>query len=283
MINRILLISFLFFNLSLKQAFCGYDEDFKYKVKNLKWVAYSPTNFDPNRGIYPSDNSIREDLNLLYRYGFRGIVTYGSDKSLAQIPRLAYEVGFNGIIMGIWTINSQEEIDNAISASQYVDGYCVGNEGLNSRYDLETLRQVISKIKDSTNKPATTTEQISDYSNDNVFSVGDWIFPNIHPFLSEIKDPQKGAEWIEKHYQRLQKHCPSDKIILFKETGFPTAGMFKASELNQKDFFIALEKTGIPFVYFEAFDQPWKSHLPCEPYWGLFDHSRRPKQYISSL
>ena len=31
------------------------------------------------------------------------------------------------------------------------------------------------------------------------------------------------------------------------------------------------------FSYFEAFDQPWKNTMPVEPYWGLFDKDRQPK------
>jgi hypothetical protein len=33
----------------------------------------------------------------------------------------------------------------------------------------------------------------------------------------------------------------------------------------------------VKFVYFEAFDQPWKTHLPIEPHWGIFNSDRSPK------
>lgn len=282
-INKIFFILILLVSLLTKSALCGVSEEFKEKVKNLKWVAYAPTNFDPTRDTYPSEDSTREDLSLLYKYGFNGIVTYGTQATLAEVPRLATEVGFRGVIMGIWDIENREEIMNAILASQYVDGYCVGNEGLNSRYDLESLDKVISNIKESTHKPATTTEQISHYANDKVFSIGDWIFPNIHPFLSKVRQPKEAVNWVEKHYQRLNKHCPADKIILFKETGYPTAGDSQATESNQMEFFLNLEKTGIPFVYFEAFDQKWKTDLSIEPHWGLFYANRKPKKYIASV
>ncbi len=273
----------LFASLLTSKAFCDCKEEFKEKIKGLKWVAYAPTNFDPTRDIYPLEDSLREDLSLLYKYGFRGLVTYGSLKTLGEIPRLAYEIGFSGMIMGVWDIFNRQEIMNAILASQYVDGYCIGNEGLNSRYDLDALNAVIENVKGSTDKPATTTEQIFDYSNDKIFSIGDWIFPNIHPFLSEVKDPKKGVKWIEKHYQILKKHSSGGRPILFKETGFPTSGVPKATQVNQKDFFLNLEKTDLHFVYFEAFDQFWKNDSAIEPHWGLFNAKRKPKKFISSM
>jgi len=282
-INKIILILVLLTGLFTKPAFCARNDEFKRKIDKLRWIAYSPTNFDPDRNIYPSINSIRKDLQVLYRYGFNGIVTYGSYNTLAEIPRIALEVGFSGVIMGIWDIENKEETMNAILASKYVDGYCVGNEGLNRRYDIDSLNKVIANIKQTTQKSVTTTEEVSDYYNDTVLLIGDWVFPNIHPFLYEVKDPKKAAMWIEKHYQLLRRHCPPDKIILFKEVGFPTDGMAGATELNQRDFFKNFAKKDIPFVYFEAFDQQWKRLLACEPYWGLFNYKRKPKKCVSAI
>ncbi len=268
---------------TIKLGFAASSEEFKWKLNNLRWIAYSPSNFDPNKNKFPSEESIKKDLVLLYQYGFNGLVTYGADSTLGEIPLLAKEIGFQGLIMGIWDISSRDEIMAAILAEPYVDGYCVGNEGLNSRYDLESLNKVIAEIKTATNKPATTSEQIFDYANKNVVAIGDWVFPNIHPFLSEIHDPKKGVNWINKHYLGLKKRVPPDKSILFKETGWPTRGGSKANAANQKVFFLNLQKTSVPFVYFEAFDQTWKIHLPVEPYWGLFTTLRKPKKFASTL
>lgn len=271
------------FSLFAQTAFSASTEEFKKKALGIKWIAYAPTNFDPEAGVYPSEESIRKDLQLLYRHGFEGIVTYGSDRILGDIPRIAQEAGLSGVIMGIWDIESTEEITNAIKAAKYVDAYCVGNEGLGHRYDIDTLTKLIAKIKGKTARPAATTEQVNDYYRDDVLTVGDWIFPNIHPFLSNVKDPQKAASWIRKYYDRLQKKCPPDKFVFFKEVGYPTAGNSYASQQNQVDFFQYMEATWVPFVYFEAFDQRWKQYLPVEPYWGLFNSKRKPKKYITFL
>lgn len=258
-------------------------EDLKEKIGTLKWVAYAPTNFNPIRAIFPDEESVRKDLELLYDYGFRGLVTYGSDGMLARVPEIARSVGFSGIIMGVWDIDSREEITSATMASPFVDGYCLGNEGLNSRYTLDQVRAAIESMQAATHKPVTTTEQVFDYANDDLLALGDWVFPNIHPFLAEVKDPRRAAVWIQKHYQQLKKHCPADRIVFFKEVGWPTSGMFKANEANQKEFFKYMEKAAFVFVYFEAFDQKWKTDPSCEPYWGLFTAKRKAKRYIAAF
>jgi exo-beta-1,3-glucanase (GH17 family) len=281
-IRRIILVLNLILILCAGNIFAECNDEFYQKILNLKWIAYSPTNCDPTKNDFPSEDTIYQDLQVLYEAGFRGVVTYSSYSTFSQIPRIAREVGFTGVIMGIWDIESREEIINADMASLYVDGYCAGNEGLNVRYDLETLNGVIEALKKSTNKPVTTTEQIFDYYNEDVLNTGDWLFPNIHPFLCEVKNPRKAARWIERHYEMLKKHA-GRKLIVFKEVGYPTAGSREATAANQKDFFLAFEKKGVPFVYFEAFDQYWKRDLPVEPHWGLFDSKRRPKKYIKSF
>jgi len=278
---RSIMLACLYLLLSASPSLSQMNEEFKEKALSLKWIAYAPTNYNPDQGTFPDEDSMRQDLARLIKYGFSGIVTYGSQGTLSQIPRLAKEEGFLGVIMGIWDISDRDEIMNATLANPFVDAYCVGNEGLNCRYNLEAVAASIAEISSNTAKPATTSEQIFDYSNDSVIALGDWIFPNIHPFLNQIKDPEKGVRWIRKHYDRLKKHS-GDKIILFKEVGFPTTGAYMANEANQKKFFLGMEKTGIAFVYFEAFDQFWKTSLPIEAHWGLFNSDRKPKKFISS-
>lgn len=277
--STVILTFFLF----MSTAFCADFQEFKKKALSLKWIAYAPANFNPDTGVYPSHDSVKKDLELLYQYGFRGIVTYGSDRTLGDVPRLAREAGFGGVIMGVWNLENKEELENALQAKEYVDAYCLGNEGLYSRYDIDTLRAAIGRIKKETDRPAATTEQVNDYYKDDLLAVGDWVFPNIHPFLSNVKDPKKAAAWIKKYYERLRKKCPPERLILFKEVGYPTAGDAYASQQNQKDFFYYMGQDGVPFVYFEAFDQTWKQYLPVEPYWGLFNYKRKPKEYILSF
>ncbi|MDD2752714.1 MAG: hypothetical protein PHN59_06240, partial [Candidatus Omnitrophica bacterium] len=223
-IKKIVLWFVLVYSVTIGFAFSQVSDEFREKLATLKWVAYAPTNFNPEKDIYPSEASLRQDLEVLFQSGFNAVVTYGSSASLAKIPQLAKETGFSGVIMGVWDFENREELENAVLARDYVDGYCLGNEGLNSRYNAAQVKEAIEMIKELTGLPATTTEQIFDYYNDNVLVIGDWIFPNIHPFLCSIRGANKCVTWIEKNLAILKKHNKDGRPILFKEVGFPTAG-----------------------------------------------------------
>ena len=51
-------------------------------------------------------------------------------------------------MLGIWDPNSDEEINNSREVARFVDGYCVGNEGLGgeSRNTLPELRRTIEAL-----------------------------------------------------------------------------------------------------------------------------------------
>ncbi len=273
-----ILFSFLF-------ALSGNAQDnFWDKLKNLRWIGYAPTNFNPDEGIYPSLASIRRDLHVIYNEGFTGVVTYGSQSTLRCIPKIAKEVGFKGVIMGIWDIKSREEVCGAINAREYVDGYSVGNEGYQCRYQFHDLKGAVDFVRLATGKPTTTTEQLSDYYRDEkLLAISDWVFINVHPYFNGVRKPDKAVRWVKERIQRLARLMANkgyNKLIVVKETGFPTNGDKECIESSQQEFLKLMEESGLIFVYFEAFDQTWKRHLPIEPHWGLFDCSRRPKQYI---
>jgi exo-beta-1,3-glucanase (GH17 family) len=254
------------------------DDIFVQKLETLKWIAYAPTSFDPIKEQYPNADSVISDLKSLREAGFNGIVTYSSNDILGLIPKFAKDAGFKGVIMGVWNIKSKEELDNAISAAQYVDGYCLGNEGLHRRYEVDELKEAMGMVREKTKRPVATTEEIDDYCKDYMFELGDWIFPNAHPVMYAISEPSKAVLWATKYYSLLKRKSLG-KPVLFKETGIPTRGRAGCNESCQKKFFDLLVKTGVKFVYFEAYDQLWKRFYSSEPYWGLFNSKREPKKF----
>ncbi len=275
-----LLLGTTFFSLGVKDTHANLTTTLKKKFNELRWVCYAPTNFNPDIGRFPSESSIREDLQTLYNYGFRGIVTYGADGTLSQVPRIAKEVGLQGVIMGIWDINRELEFQNAIAASPYVDGYCVGNEGLYTRYNLDQLEQSLNRYRAATGKPVSTAEQMEKY-NPRLFNIGDWAFPNVHPWWHGVRDPINALNWTVKQFLNLQESS-GGKYVIIKELGFPTGGDQAASEENQATYYRTLQSSGINFFYFEAFDGPWKTWAPVEPHWGLFQSNRSPKLFMRS-
>ncbi|MBL7147821.1 MAG: hypothetical protein ISS82_03275 [Nanoarchaeota archaeon] len=250
-----------------------------FNDNNVRWIDYAPTNFNPEILSFPSEESIREDLIELYEINFKGIVTYGSDGTLWKIPEIARDVGFEYVVQGIWDLTSEEEWNNAVDSKEKVDGYCLGNEGLSrGDYNLSELEDKINELRDATNKPVTTTEAIGEY-NEDLLNLGDWIFPNCHAYWAGITAPNSAAEWTLEQYNNLSS--TTNKIVILKEVGMPSgAGL---TEEIQNNYFRELENLmlsndKVSFVYFEAFDQPWKDWAPVEPYWGFFNQDRAPKE-----
>lgn len=239
-------------------------------------ISYSPTNYNPNTGQMPSEESVRNDLEVLHNAGFRGIVTYGSKGMLAEIPQIADELGLEYVVMGIWDPEDSEEWNNAINAAPYVDGYCLGNEGLlSNRYSLEYLIEKMHELREETAKPVTTSEPLGLYD-DELLEGGDWAFANAHPYWNGINDPLQAAEWTYQQYVTMSSR--TDLNVMFKEVGLPTSGDVP-DETDQDKYYRRLEEL-MPenFTYFEAFDQEWKNWAPVEPHWGLFDKDRNPKE-----
>lgn len=250
------------------------------KVSGIVWVAYSPPSADPNQDIEASAEAIREDLAVLRQAGFTGLVTYGSSGIMGrELPTLAETAGFEGLIMGIWDPFSAEEITAAEVAAELptVLGFCVGNEGLQKRYEMPELSAVIDNLREVTGKPVTTTEEIDDYTDEELLQFGDWVFPNVHPYFRYLLDPDAAVQWTLAAYDDFVRR--TDRFVMFKEVGLPTAGApgENLSELNQERYYQELANTGVQFAYFEAFDQPWKTNLPIEPHWGIFRSDRTPK------
>jgi len=265
-------------------SLCANTNNWEKIVRQITWVAYAPTTANPNQGIEPTVESIKEDLAVLRSARFTGLVTYSCSGLLGQkLPEMAEQQDFKGLILGIWDPTNQQEIAAAITASgnTIVLGYCVGNEGLPKRYKLEQLSAVMQSLRTLTGKPVSTAEQIEDYADKALLDLGDWVFPNVHPYFHHKLDPAVAVEWTKQTYDNLKKR--TNHFILFKEVGLPTAGTPQMSETVQETYYLALAKTDVPFVYFEAFDQPWKTDPPIEPHWGIFRSDRTPKLLAKRL
>ena len=275
------------------------NQDLGGLLTGLCWVAYSPTHFDPTttRTQWPSEEDVREDLRVLRSAGFNGLVTYGSNYAdqdapdqMLDIPRLAQEAGFEGMIVGVWDPTDENELQAAEQTSHYpvVVGYSVGNEGLDVHYNLETLVSAMDRLRRNTGKPVSTTEEAHDYYEDSpLWSMSDWIFPNVHPYFAGYRDPEEAVEWTEKIFETLD--LVSNKPLIFKEVGLPSGGDLNLDESRQAQYYQLLRETSVTYVVFEAFDAPWK-HLgrqnpdgtyswpDPEPHWGIFTSARVPKE-----
>ena len=260
--------------------------DLRILFRDTHWVAYAPTNYDPQAQPpkIPGNGSIREDLSVLRRAGCDGLVTYGA--SLPQVVDIAQAVGFKAILLGVWDPASEEELRLAASSAEnrIVVGVIVGNEGLMfKRYTASNLKEAMDSVRKVTRKPVATTEVVDAYyTKPELIEWSDFLAVNAHPFFHGKRQPDDAAEWTWAVWKRLRERVPADKAILFKEVGLPSAGEPGLTEQAQKDYYFKLRKTDVQFVFFEAFDAMFKRG-PVEQSWGLFRADRSPKPAAAAM
>jgi exo-beta-1,3-glucanase (GH17 family) len=258
----------------------GTESDWQAKIAGIKWVDYSPPSANPDQGREATADAIRQDLQALRQANFTGLVTYGSAGMLGKpLLGLAHDLGFEGVILGVWDPKSKGEIAAAKEAakSPIVLGVCVGNEGLmEKRYTRDDLAEAIRDIREATKKPVTTTETVDRYD-DHMLRLGDWVFPNAHPYFSNVFEPKAAVAWTRARFREMKDR--TKQMVMFKEVGLPTDGdkQHFVSEEAQCAYYDELATTMIRFAYFEAFDLPWKTRLLVEPHWGIFHADRAAK------
>jgi len=258
------------------------------------WISFSPPSpFNPNQNIFPDDGQLNAALTRLFQAGWRGLVTFSLDGTLGDVPRIAKQVGFSEVIAGLFWFDEAQlarEKAAAIAAVQFIDGFVLGNEGLQfGRYTRQRLETEIASLRASTGRPATTNEPFNQYQSDpTLLNVGDWAFPNIHPWLQGIRSVPEAVSFVQTTYQNLQSLTPSRTIVV-KESWWPTAvdppaNEPAATESNQTAFFKELAATKITFVWGEAYDQFWKTAEGSQgPHWGFHKSDMTAKDIISAL
>lgn len=278
-----------------KQPVSSSPSKFAAKLWELDWIAYEPVNFDPTRNIYPTEDEIAKDLEVLRSVNLSGIITFDSKKTLLDIPRLAHLKGFEGVIMGIYDPTDKQTIKLAIREAEYVDGYCIGHNRLGTGYNLETLRKAMQYVRERTGKPVSTTEYLVNY--DKVANYVNWLFPDVGGTWrktsneSDIKIPDmlfgKFKEYVGEA-KALANHY--NKPVLLKMISFPSGGHPEYTEDAQARFFkmvLNYQRRDIDFPrsvnlsFFSAFDIAWKMPHegwdPAERYLGIFKRDHSPK------
>jgi len=271
-------------------------------VHGHHWIVYDPFRFDPNRLPNPEVDSMRKDLGCINDAGFDGIITLSSNGTLSEIPELAKERG-QLVIMGIWDPRDKQEVAAGISKKKFVDGYCIGHNGLGWRYEYGDLVEAIRYVRWQTDRPVSTTELFSWYlADDNLLIMGDWIFPDSHvdvrndrgEFVADgFRDAKTTVKWaISLASQKGRRGKP----ILLKMVCYPMNGIANASREQQARFYKtilesrgdALEgwPSGVSLAVGSTFDLPWKSigaFYPWDPYTGLFEDTCTPRPAVKEI
>ncbi len=268
-------------------------DDFEIKLRTLKWIAYEPVEWDPERLNNVNINNIRIELDILLENKFDGLITFSSAKKLSEIPRIAREAGFKGVIMGIIDIEDYTEIRNAIGASSYADALCVSHMFTDYGFGERELLKTIHFLKDETGLPITTSLSPNGYKAfPRLTNAIDWLFPDVHCNWYRIATATDIFNQTKLYINEITdlQNLYRNKPVLLKMISFPSEEVKNASTEEQYRFFrllVEYAESSMDFPervyasYFSAFDLQWKTPErkwpPGERFLGFFDKERKAK------
>jgi exo-beta-1,3-glucanase (GH17 family) len=270
-------------------------------AKPLDYLCYSPyRDGQAPGGAAPSEDQIRADLALIAPLA-RGIRTYGASGILGRIPDLARAAGLE-VYPGAWIgpddAANQAELDALIalarSGNPAIRGLIVGNETL-LRGDVSVgkLKSYLGRVRDAgTGLPVGTADVYQNLiqAAPDLDSTIDFALCHVHPYWENVAAPAAAGR-VAAGWAQVRAAYPG-KPVLVGETGFPTAGDARGDavpgEGAQADFLAALAaaaaRDGIPVMWFEAFDEPWKSaEGAAGAHWGLWKADRTEKPALARL
>jgi hypothetical protein len=271
------------------------------------WINYSPARpFDFIAGQHPvTEEQLQTELELLYDFGFRGLVTNAMTYGLEAAPAVAKRIGFRHVIAKLWWADDatlEIEKHNVEGAIADIDALVMGNEtvhkaalrGESSDDALARLRREIEGLQRAYGKPVTTGLHRDDWARypEIATELGDFVFPNLQPWWVQLRNnPETAAQWVAEVLQVIQDTpgMPEDRVIVVQEAAFPSGALPPestpgATPENQKLFVQRLIESGIPFVYGFAFDA-WFAQQTSPPggFGGLWDDQLQPKPVVAVL
>jgi exo-beta-1,3-glucanase (GH17 family) len=276
----------------------------KHSLRDVRFVAYSPTVFNPlpDQRVPATAETIRTDLEVLGHY-FDGLIIYSciTELGMDKVVPIAQKLGYRAIILGIWNITSQAEIQTAVdlvrSHPDLIVGLIVGNEGLTmGHYDWEDIEVAVPHLRSLLpGLPLSTSEPIGAYGDIDLLDIVDFHTPNIHWWFSgdDRRDYQGAVKWLQDRIAAIQSF--SEKPILVKEASLPSGPAPHASEEIQMNFWKTLLETienteTLAIAFFEAYDAgDWKTITnpsdvsAVEKNWGAFTNDRQPKPVVDVL
>ncbi|QPG75919.1 hypothetical protein FOA43_003305 [Brettanomyces nanus] len=241
------------------------------------------------------------------------IRTYGTQCNQAEyILKAIQDLGVNMTLsLGVWVAEDDYVNWRQMDEMKYLlktyprdmfDAIFVGNEVL-FREDKfpEELVQLITEAKNYAislgyaDLPVGTSE-LGSLVNEKVMEASDFFGINIHPFFGGV-NASSGTNWVLEYYK--QQVVPLinpqyNKKIVISEVGWPyKGGSYQGADATPEDmqkflndWICKVPQDKYHTIYFEAFNEPWKSIFyeegrEWETEWGFFTEDRKLKPGIS--
>ena len=262
--------------------------------ENVWGYSFSPfrAGQDPTRNIYPGEQEIAADIEMLAEQTNR-LRTYSVRDSLGEIPRIAQEYGMN-VTLGVWISNdlvaNEYEINRAIDIAnreRNIDLVIVGNEAV-YRGDVtpEQITAYVDRVRDNVKTLVTTAEPWHIWMKypelaDHVKVIA------AHVLVYWEKEPSEYAvQGTINRAREVRERFPKKRLLL-AEVGWPShgraQGQAEAKPAEQaiylRTLLNKLNAAGYEYFVIEAFDQPWKTGDEGDvgAYWGVYNEGRQQK------
>jgi exo-beta-1,3-glucanase (GH17 family) len=227
---------------------------------------------DPNQGAVVSANQVERRMRIIAPYT-KWIRTFGCTRGLEYAGAIAHRLQLK-IGMGAWIsadlAANETELEALIREAQSgnVDLAIIGTEVL-LRGDLlpADLAAYIQRFRmEVPNVPVATADTYSDLlENPEVMAECDVILANYYPYWEGV-GLNAAIAWLHARHQRMVA-AAGGKEVLVSETGWPSGGNSIADAVPSlenaafyfQNFVSWARAEGVDYLYFEAFDESWKS------------------------
>ena len=274
-----------------------------HQTQLIRGLAFAPFRDcqSPSLHIFPSAAQMRQDVNIIATKA-NAMRTYSVLNGMSAAAAYAVAKGLR-VSAGAWLgpvktaaerAANRAEINGLISLANrvHLESVIVGNEVL-LRGDMspQRLASYIEEVKARVHVPVTTAEIASvlmQPQNRVVVKASDYLLVHIYPYWEGVSI--NGAAWyVADKYAEIQKAL--GKPVVIGETGWPSAGPAHGAAVpsvaNARRFLaewmaVAAARR-IPYYYFSAFDEMYKTEGGVGSHWGIMTSARRPKFGLSDL
>ncbi|MFT4974760.1 MAG: exo-beta-1,3-glucanase (GH17 family) [Myxococcota bacterium] len=259
-------------------------------------------------GPEPTAEQILEDLQIIAER-WHLLRFYSSQGPAETILRTIRDEQLPIVVMvGAWIAPDAPESNAAEVASairlaraypEQVAAVSVGNESQvfwsGHRSPPEVLISHIRTVRAGIEQPVTTADDYNFWNKPESHDVAREVdFLLLHAYAMWNQQPlDEAVPWTAATVSSIQAEHP-ELVVVIGETGWATELNPEGSEVQyikapageaeQATFYAGFTawaaEAGVPYFYFEAFDEPWKGSddpREVEKHWGLFEVDRTPK------
>jgi len=263
-------------------------------------------------GPYPTEAQILEDLGIIAER-WPMIRFYATGRPSEAILRAIRDHDLPiTVLVGAWIdphddAANEREVAGAIRLAnaypEQVFAVSVGNESQVSwsahRTDRDKLIGYLERVRAGVSQPVTTADDYNFWNKPESHAVADVVdFVLLHAYaMWNGKSLDEAVPWTAETYASIQAEHPEHPIVI-GETGWATELNPEGDEVQHieapagtaeqarfyEEFTGWAATNGVPYFYFEAFDEPWKGSddpREVEKHWGLYDVHRTPKPVLA--